>query len=136
MSRRKEQVESVLLRAVQQVVVRGFQDPRIRGLITLTSCRVAEDLRDATIGVSVLPESAQDLTIHALQDAARHIRREAAEFVSLPKMPELHFKVDRAAKTHAAVASAINQAVEEIEARKAAQAGAQDANEGDSEDQP
>jgi ribosome-binding factor A len=119
-SRRKEQIESVLLRAVQQVVVKGFQDPRIRGLITLTACKVSEDMRNATISVSVLPESAESLTVHALQDAARHVRREAGELVSVDRLPELRFKVDRSAKTHAAVSSAINKAVEELEARKAA----------------
>ena len=63
MSRRTEQLASTLHRAIQEVIGRGFQDPRISGLITVTSVKVTEDMRSATVMVSVLPAERQNLTM-------------------------------------------------------------------------
>jgi len=110
-SHRPKQVASELQRAVQSVIARGLQDPRVRGLITVTETRVSQDLRDATIMISVTPEEHQDLTLHGLRSASAHIRRQAGELMRLRSMPSLHFKIDRSSKEQAAVIAAINRAV-------------------------
>ena len=74
MSRRQEQFASVLREAIQGVIDRGIQDPRISGMITVTSVRVAEDFADATILISVLPADRQDLSLHGIRSAAAYIR--------------------------------------------------------------
>jgi ribosome-binding factor A len=125
MSHRKEQVASTLQRAVQQVIGRGLNDPRIRGLITVTEVQVPSDLRTATIMISVLPEERQTLTLKGIQDAARHIRREVGELVALNQIPELHFKLDLSLKRQAQAMQAISKAAAERAA--AGDAGADDA---------
>lgn len=116
MSHRKEQVASTLQRAVQQVIGRGLNDPRIRGLITVTEVQVPSDLRTATIMISVLPEERQTLTLKGIQDAARHIRREVGELVALNQIPEFHFKLDLSLKRQAEAMQAIAKAAAEREA--------------------
>jgi len=106
-SQRTKRVAAELHRAVQNVISRGLQDPRARGLITVTAVEVSGDLRDATIRVSVLPHDGEDLTLHALKDAARHIRREAGDKIALARAPELHFKLDHAMRKQAEVVQAI-----------------------------
>lgn len=118
MSQRIERIESTLARAVQQVIARGLHDPRAGGLISVTSVSCSPDLSNATVFISVYPEDRQELTLHALRHAARHIRREAGELMSIQKLPELSFKVDMSLKKQAELMDAL------AKARAAGQPGA------------
>lgn len=115
MSHRKEQVASTLQRAIQQVLVKGLNDPRVRGLITVTEVHVPSDLRTATVMISVLPEERQNLSLRGIQDAARHIRHEIGELVDMKQIPELHFKLDLSLKKQAKAMEAINKAIADRE---------------------
>ena len=116
MSHRHLQVGATLQRAVQTVLTRGLSDPRVRGLITVTRVEVAEDLRDATVFISVVPEEHEDLTMHGLRSAAVHIRHHAGEMIEMRSLPRLHFKADRAIKAQASIIAAINKAVGSLDA--------------------
>jgi ribosome-binding factor A len=115
MSHRKEQVASTLQRAIQQVLVKGLNDPRVRGLVTVTEVHVPADLRTATVMISVLPEERQNLSLRGIQDAARHIRHEIGELVDMKQIPELHFKLDLSLKKQAKAMAAINKAIADRE---------------------
>lgn len=110
MSRKTEQLASTLQRALQEVIARGLNDPRISGLITITSVRISPDLREAVVMVSVLPEERQELVVHGLKHAAPHIRREIGESIRSRQLPTLHFRLDESLKKQAAVIRAISQA--------------------------
>jgi ribosome-binding factor A len=98
-------------------VTDGLSDPRLDDvMVTVTRVRVAEDLSSATLHVSILPKKAESKAVHALQDAARYIRREAAERVSLHKMPDLLFRVDRSMQKQAELLSAFGEVEREREA--------------------
>jgi ribosome-binding factor A len=110
MNRRAQQTAATLQRAIQETISRGFQDPRIRGMITVTGVGLDDDLRTAVVSVSVFPESAQNPTIHGLSSAARHIRHEIASKVELRQVPELIFRLDESLKKQAAVLGALARA--------------------------
>lgn len=115
MSRHTDQLGSVLHRAVQSVLNEGLADPRLDGtMLTVTQVKVTDDGRTAVASVSVMPEKKQKLAWYALRDASRHIRRKAADIVSVHRMPELIFKLDTSLKKQAAVLEAINRAKEEM----------------------
>ncbi len=114
-SHRKEQVASTLQRAIQQVLVKGLNDPRVRGLITVTDVEVPPDLRTATVMISVLPEERQNLSLRGIQEAARHIRHEVSELVDMKQIPELFFKLDLSLKKQAKAMQAIAKAVADRE---------------------
>jgi ribosome-binding factor A len=115
---RTERVASTLRDAVQQVLAKGLSDPRARGLITITRVTVSPDLKNAEILVSILPDKHQDLTMHALRHAARHIRRQAGELMALHTLPELVFKTDDQLKQQAAVYQALAKVREEREQKE------------------
>lgn len=117
MSKRTEQMSSIIHRAVQSVIAEGLSDPRLEGLITVTGARVTEDLTECIISVSVLPEKNESKAVHALQDASNYIRRQAAERLAIHHPPRLIFKLDRTGKRQAAVLSALA----EIERERAQQ---------------
>ncbi|MEQ8318479.1 MAG: 30S ribosome-binding factor RbfA [Phycisphaerales bacterium] len=115
MSTKTDRLASSLEKGVQQVLARGLQDPRVRGLITVTRVDVTPDSKQATIGISVLPVEHQKLTVHGLQSAARHIRREVAELIRTRTMPEFRFVEDSSLKKQAEVLSTLAKVREELD---------------------
>ena len=111
MSKRTNQVASLIQRAVQDQLSRGLNDPRIRGLISVTKVTVAPDLSDATIFVSVMPTEYTNLTLRGLQHAAAHIQRALAKVIRLRRQPRLLFKVDDSMKLAAETMAAITEVV-------------------------
>jgi ribosome-binding factor A len=110
MSHHLEKVQATLARAVQQVISQGLHDPRAGGLISVTKIDLSPDMASAMVFVSIYPEDRQELSMHALRHAARHIRHQAAELIALRRMPELQFRLDVSLKHQARVYQALAQA--------------------------
>jgi ribosome-binding factor A len=110
---RTDRISATIRKALQEAIARGVHDPRVRGLITVTAVEVSPDLRTAIVRVSVLPESAQELTLHGLTSAAGRLRREIGESVRMKRLPDLVFVLDDTLKRQARVLSAISRAREE-----------------------
>ncbi len=121
--RRVQQVQATLLRALQEEIGRGLHDPRAGGLITVTGVDVSPDLKNATVWVSVLPDEKQNLTMHALRAAARHLRRRIGDKVAMHEVPELTFKTDESIKKQADILSAFAKIRQERGEQPAADEG-------------
>lgn len=117
MSRRTEQLASVLREEIQRVIDRGVNDPRVSGLVTVTEVRVSEDMADATILVSFLPAEKADLGLHGIRAAASHIRNQAGKNVRTRKLPRFHFDADDRSRKQAEVMAALRKVREDQEAR-------------------
>ncbi|MEM9084283.1 MAG: 30S ribosome-binding factor RbfA [Planctomycetota bacterium] len=116
MSRRNDQIASTLHRTIQGVFSAGFADPRLAGvLLTVTEVKPSQDLRTASVSVSVLPEEREARAIAGIKAAARHIRHEVSDKVAFKKMPELIFKLDSSAKRQAKVLGALAEVRDEWE---------------------
>lgn len=94
MKRRAQQISSTLQRELQKVIAKGFNDPRIRGLITVTKVEITDDLKNAKAYISVLPQERADLTMHGLRAAGKRIRRDVMDRIHLKEMPTLKFEYD------------------------------------------
>lgn len=110
---RPDRIGSLLLRIIQERLVRGFADPRIRGLVSVTSVDVAPDLRSAVIRVSVLPARFEKRTLSGLRSVTGHLRREVRDQTALRKVPELEFRIDDSLKHDAALDEAIREGLDE-----------------------
>ena len=82
-------------------------------MITVTKVEVAQDRKTASVLVSVMPEKSEKLAMHGLRDAAKHIRRNAAEKTTIHRMPLLNFKLDKGIKKQAAVLKALAEVANE-----------------------
>lgn len=109
MTLKQDQLASTIERALRERFSRGFHDPRISGLITITTVKVTQDLKFADVGVSVLPAEKQALTLHGLEAAARHIRREIMDNVASRTMPDLRFVEDNSLKKQAGIMGALEK---------------------------
>ena len=110
MPHRPDQVASLIQRAVQTVLSRGLNDPRIRGLVSVTKVRVDDALSQAAIHVSVLPAERADLSLKGLQHAAPRIRTQIGKAVKLRRMPRLSFHLDESIKKQAEFDAALAEA--------------------------
>jgi ribosome-binding factor A len=107
MPKRLEQLASVIRLAVQNVLTQGLNDPRVRGLISVTKVEVSADLGEARVFVSILPAAQSELTMHGLRSAAGHIQSEIAKEVAARRMPRLEFRLDSSLKKQAAIDTAL-----------------------------
>ncbi len=98
MSHRVEQITSTIQRAVQTVISRGLNDPRVRGLVSVTKVLVDDDLSKATVFVSVMPAKHGELTMHGLRAATKRIRRDVGGVIRLRRVPRLSFRLDDSIK--------------------------------------
>lgn len=115
MSRRSERVAAEIQRALQKVFAKGLSDPRINGLITITSVKADEDLRTANVLLSVMPYEHAELTLHGLRAASKHIRHLIADDLVLPQTPHLRFKLDANAGKQADIFSALAKVRAELD---------------------
>jgi len=98
MSHRTEQITSTIQRAVQTVISRGLNDPRVRGLVSVTKVVVDDDLAKATVFISVMPAERGELTMHGLRAATKRIRRDVGGVIRLRRVPRLSFRLDDSIK--------------------------------------
>ena len=94
MKRRAQQISSTLQRELQGRMSKGFNDPRIRGLITVTKVEITEDLKNAKAYISVMPAERAELTMHGIKAASGRIRRDVMDRLHLKEMPTLGFVYD------------------------------------------
>lgn len=94
MRRRAQQIASNLQRELQKVMAKGFNDPRIRGMITVTKVEITDDLKNAKAYLSVLPEERAELSMHGIKAASKRIRRDVMERIHMKEMPALRFVYD------------------------------------------
>jgi len=113
MKRRTKQVASNIEKAVTDVLNRGLSDPRVRGIITVTEVDLTDDLLQARIRVTIMPEKYEALTMHGLRAATGHIRREAMKKIHLRHMPTFEFLVDEGLKNERKVIELLDKASSE-----------------------
>ena len=106
MSERTRKIESQLKEILGEEVDK-LSDPRIKGLVTVTSVRVSPDLSHATVYYSLLAgEDAEDAH-EGLQSAAGRLQGAVGSQTRLKRTPRLHFEpdpvVERASRIDAAL---------------------------------
>ena len=77
-------------------LLRTVKDPRVHGLVSITSVDTTPDLRYAKVYISVLNHEDDKDVLKGLKSAAGYLRRELGRNLSLRYTPELIFTLDHA----------------------------------------
>jgi len=110
MSHRKQQIESTLQRSIGQTLATRLSDPRLEGtMVSVTRVALTDDLQDATVFVSVVPQHREPLVGSALDRAGGRVAAEIRKGISLRTMPRLHFKIDPTLKNQDRVYDALSE---------------------------
>jgi len=92
---RHQRIAEEIHHEVSSMLAGELKDPRISGMVTVTEVRVAPDMKQARIYVSVLgSEAEQASTMQGLEAACGFVRHELAERLRLRRAPELLFVLD------------------------------------------
>jgi ribosome-binding factor A len=91
---RPERIADTLREEITQIVGYELEDPRLVS-VTVTDVRVADDLRDASVYVTVEgDEEEHNQAMRALQHAAPYVRKQLGFALNLRHTPALHFVRD------------------------------------------
>ena len=91
---RPERIADTLREEIAQIVGYELEDPRLT-MVTVTEVRVADDLRDASVFVTVQgDEHEHKLAFVALRHAAPYVRKQLGFSLNLRHTPALHFVRD------------------------------------------
>jgi ribosome-binding factor A len=121
--RRPERVAEQVREEIIQIVGYELDDPRL-AMVTVTDVRMAENLRDAKVYVTVAgtdEEAAK--AIRALQHAAPYVRRQLASAMNLRHAPQLNFVRDTVEERAARVDTLLEEIRHEAPAAEAGAAG-------------
>lgn len=92
--RRPERVADILREEISQIVGYELEDPRLT-MVTVTDVRISDNLRDASVFVTVAgSEEEHLLALAALRRAAPYVRKQLGLSLNLPRTPEIHFLRD------------------------------------------
>ena len=118
-TRRQEKTAHVVREAVSDAIQNHLNDPRIEGLVSVTSVEVAGDMRSAEVYLSVLGRSpaAESMTFLALEHARRRIQGFVADRVKGKFCPVIRLHKDENFKKTLETMNLIDQAVEEYQDR-------------------
>jgi ribosome-binding factor A len=91
---RPERIAETLREEIAEIVGYELEDPRLT-MVTVTEVRVADDLRDASVYVTVEgDEQEHETALVALRHAAPYVRKQLGFALNLRHTPALHFVRD------------------------------------------
>ncbi len=118
MSRRRERFASALKTVVANLIQTDLNDPRIRGLITVTRVNISPDLRLAKVYVSVLgDEGVAKSTLSGLQHSAGHLQSLLKKYLEFRTCPILDFRLDEELKKSLATMALLDKVSAELAAK-------------------
>lgn len=93
MSIKIERIASNLEKEISYILANEVKDKNIN-FVTVTACKVTNDLSFCKCYFTVLDDSKRDETLKALKNAAGFIRRELMDRVDIRHIPEIEFIYD------------------------------------------
>jgi ribosome-binding factor A len=117
MSRRTERLSGLFRSELADLISSELRDPRIKGMISITSVDVSPDLEHATVYVSILAEEAKEQarSLAALNNAAPFLRRQLMARVHIRRVPTFEFAADHTIEEGARMLDLIKKVAAEHE---------------------
>ena len=114
-TRRQEKLAQVVKQAVSREIQHGLNDPRIEGIVSVTTVEMAADLRSAEVYLSILGRSpgAENATFKAIQGARRRLQAVVAKSVKSKFCPVIQLHRDEKFKKTLETMNLIDQAAME-----------------------
>lgn len=83
-------------REVSVIIRDEIKDPRMTGMVSITSVKVSKDLKYAKVFVSIFAKSEEEKqeTFTALKSASGYVRREVGQRMNLRNTPQIIFELD------------------------------------------
>ena len=100
MPRRVDRINGLLRQEISQLLVQQIKDPRLSGVISITQVRTSDDMRNATVSLSVMgDQETKERALAGIRSAAAFLRRELKGRLTLRYVPFLSFRLDETLET-------------------------------------
>lgn len=109
MSIKIDRIASSFVKEISYIISKEIKDKDIE-FVTITDCKVTNDLSFAKVYFTVLDESKKEETLKALNKASGFIRHELCNRIDIRHMPEITFVFD----TSIAYGQKIENIIEEL----------------------
>lgn len=117
-SKRIDKVSSLLKEVISEVIARDVRNPKVASLVTVLGVKIAKDLHNATVYISVIgSEKEKQETLEALQSAAGFISVNASKKVTLRYFPSLTFSLDASIEEHLKITQILAKINDEKQSR-------------------
>jgi len=111
---RLERLNSLIRHELSDLLRREVKDPRLSGMISITSVDIASDLKYAKVYVSTLGgEKEKESVLKSLSSASGFMRGELSRNLRLRYTPELDFCWDASLEQGARILELLNQVKQE-----------------------
>ena len=111
MTRRTDRLNGLFRQEVSQILFQEMSDPRLRGVVSITQVETSMDLRYARVFLSVLgDQETKEKVLEGAGSAARILRRELRDRLSLKFIPEFTFVLDESIEKGEHVSRLIDRA--------------------------
>lgn len=91
--KRSQRVSDLIREEIADIIMNKMKDPRL-GFVTVTGAKITEDLKIATIYLSILKEEEKEATLEIINSAKGFIRAELAKRLKMKFIPALTFRID------------------------------------------
>ena len=114
MSLRTEQFEELIIRDLGEFFLREVEFP-LECLVTITRAKVSDDLKYATVWLSVLPEKFTGTCLEIAGRAGRGFEKKLFRKMATKFTPKISFKIDSTEKKASEVERLIDEAIKQDE---------------------
>ncbi len=91
--KRSQRVSDLIREEIADIIMNKVKDPRL-GFVTVTGAKITEDLKIATVYISILKEEEKETMLEMLNSAKGFIRAELAKRLRMKFIPSLTFRID------------------------------------------
>tara|TARA_B100000315_G_C14245716_1_gene437318 strand:+ start:137 stop:478 length:342 start_codon:yes stop_codon:yes gene_type:complete len=113
MVNRLDRVSSLLKQEIALIISQKINDKRI-GFISITGIKISKDLSDAWVYYSQIgSDQEKEITKRGLYSAQKFIKMELGKIIALKKIPNLHFRYDKAIESGSNIIHKINNITSE-----------------------
>lgn len=112
MSIKIDRIASNMVKEISYILMTEVKDPDVK-FVTVTDCKVTNDLSFAKVYVTVLNNERKNETMSALKGASRFIRHALTDRIDIRHIPELEFVYDESIEYGKKIENIIEQMREE-----------------------
>ena len=97
MSNRIDRANSEIQRCLADIISNKLNDPRLNSLIYVSEVKVTPDFKFCKVKIGLDEENEQVLkeTLSILQKSEGFIKKELAQMVKMPHVPQIMFSIDK-----------------------------------------
>jgi len=106
-------IEKEITRLISKILLEEIKNPKISGLVSVTTCRLTPDIKFADVFFSVMSINNEEVdtekTLEGLNEIKKYLRKRLGEELSLRYTPEIRVKLDETIEYGVKIAKILNE---------------------------